>query len=249
MATQVILLERVESLGAMGDVVSVKPGYARNYLLPQKKALRASKQNIAFFEAQRKVLEADNSKKRAEAEKLAKKIEGTKVPLIRQASEGGQLYGSVAARDIAEQLAKETGLSIEKSMVALNQSYKNIGLFDVAIILHPEVRVLVTVNIARSAEEAETQAKTGVALVAGARAAQESLDDAKALEGVLEDSALEAHKEKQAEENQRATEDAEKAEVKAAKRAVKKAKTKADEADETETNAMQVAVETDEDDE
>ena len=104
-ATQVILLERVESLGQMGDVVSVKPGFARNYLLPQKKALRASKENIAFFEAQKKHLQADNDKRKKEAEKVAKKIEGLKVPLIRQASEGGQLFGSVNARDIAAALS------------------------------------------------------------------------------------------------------------------------------------------------
>ncbi len=165
-ATQVILLERVEALGQMGDVVSVKPGFARNYLLPQKKALRASKENIAHFEAQKKHLQADNDKRKKEAEKVAKKIEGMKVPLIRQASEGGQLFGSVNARDIAAALSETSGEAITKTMVYLNQNIKLIGLLPVAINLHPEVKVSVTVNIARTVEEAKIQAETGRALIA-----------------------------------------------------------------------------------
>ena len=167
-STQVILLERVEKLGELGEVVNVKPGYARNYLLPQKKALRASKENVAYFEAQKKSIEADNDKKRKEAEKLAKKIKGVKVPVIRQASEAGQLFGSVASRDIAASLTEETKETISRSMVYLNQNIKTIGLIPVVIILHPEVKVEITLNIARSPEEAEIQAKTGRALIAEA---------------------------------------------------------------------------------
>jgi large subunit ribosomal protein L9 len=165
-ATQVILLERVESLGQMGDVVSVKPGFARNYLLPQKKALRASKENIAFFEAQKKHLQADNDKRKKEAEKVAKKIEGLKVPLIRQASEGGQLFGSVNARDIAAALSEVSGETINKTMVYLNQNIKMIGFLAIDINLHPEVKAQITINIARTPEEAKIQAETGRALIA-----------------------------------------------------------------------------------
>lgn len=169
-ATQVILLERVEKLGKMGDVVSVKPGYARNYLLPQKKALRASKENVAYFEAQKKHLEAENEKLKKAAEKVAKSIEGLKVPLVRQASEGGQLYGSVSARDIAEAVSTASKQAIQRNMVTLNQNIKTIGLFEVSVALHPEVKVPVTVNVARSLEEAKVQDETGRALVAETRA-------------------------------------------------------------------------------
>lgn len=165
MATQVILLERVEKLGAMGDVVSVKPGYARNYLLPEKKALRASKENIAYFEAKKKHLEAENEKSKKEAEKLAAKIEGVKVPLVRQASESGHLYGSVNARDIAEQITEVTKQDVKRSQVQLNQNFKTIGLFPVPVVLHPEVKAEVIVNIARSDEEAKIQSETGRALI------------------------------------------------------------------------------------
>lgn len=164
--TQVILLERVEKLGELGEVVNVKPGFARNYLLPQKKALRASKENIAYFEAQKKSLEAENEKNRKEAEKLAKKLEGIKVSVIRQASEAGQLFGSVASRDIAAAVTAESKESIARSMVYLNQNIKTIGLIPVELVLHPEVKVEVIINIARSPEEAQIQAETGRALVA-----------------------------------------------------------------------------------
>lgn len=165
-STQVILLERVEKLGQMGDLVDVKPGYARNFLLPQKKALRASKENIAYFEAQKKTLEAENEKKRKDAEKTAKKIEGVKAPIIRQASEAGQLFGSVASRDIAVAVSEASGVKVERSMVRLTQNIKTIGLIPVDLYLHPEVKVEVTINIARSTEEAKIQAETGRALVA-----------------------------------------------------------------------------------
>ncbi len=228
--TEVILLERVEKLGAMGDVVSVKPGYARNYLLPQKKALRASKQNVAYFEAQRKHLEGENAKKRGEAEKLAEKLKGIKVPLVRQASEGGQLYGSVTSRDIADAVSATSGLTIARSAVVLNQSFKTIGLFEVPVQLHGEVRVNVIVNIARSQEEAKIQAETGKALVSDARAQEAEEADEAQLAEVLEDSALEAQKAKKVEAAEQAEEDAERAEA-SVKRAAKKAAKKAKEGD------------------
>lgn len=165
MPTEIVLLERVENLGQMGDVVKVKSGYARNFLFPQKKALRASKANMAFFESQKKVMEANNVKKREEAEKLAKKIADLKVVVIRQAAEAGQLYGSVTTRDIADAVAN-AGFQIDRQQVQLNQAFKLIGLFPVSVVLHPEVKVQITLNIARSEEEAKTQEKTGKALIA-----------------------------------------------------------------------------------
>ena len=233
MATQVILLERVESLGQMGDVVSVRPGYDRKYLLPQKKALRASKENIAYFEAQKKHLEAENDKRRAAAEKVAKKLDGLKAPLIRQASESGQLYGSVTSRDIAEQVAKTSGEKVERSMVQMNQNFKSIGLFAVDIMLHPEVKVTVTVNIARSAEEAETQAKTGKALIVdesqAGRGVQESSED-DALAAALETDALEATKEREAAEMAESAEEEAESAAKSKARAEKKKTRKTGEA-------------------
>lgn len=226
MSTQVILLERVEKLGEMGDVVSVKPGYARNFLLPQKKALRASKENVAYFEAKKKHFEAENDKLKKEAEKLAKKLEGLKVPLVRAASESGQLYGSVNSRDISEQVAAESKEAVTRQMVQINQNFKTIGLFPVDVVLHPEVKVEVTINIARSLEEAKIQAETGRALVSDAAEdeapAAEELNE-EALEEVLEEGALEAEKEKAAEEAAKAEEEAKKAEEKAAADAEKAA--------------------------
>jgi large subunit ribosomal protein L9 len=230
MATKLVLLERVENLGSMGDVVTVKPGYARNYLLPQKKALRASKENIAYFEGKKKFLEADNEKRKKEAEKLAKKLEGIKVPLIRQASEGGQLFGSVTARDIAVEVSNESGEKIERQMVQLNQNFKLLGLFPVDIALHPEVKISVTINIARSAEEAKTQAKTGKALIVeeGQAALNAAAAEAAALEKVLEEGALEATKERTAEEQAaadvEAKESAEKSKARAEKKKTRKPK-------------------------
>ncbi|MEM7650516.1 MAG: 50S ribosomal protein L9 [Pseudomonadota bacterium] len=251
MSTQVILLERVEKLGNMGDVVNVKPGYARNYLLPQKKALRASKDNVAYFEAQKKQLEADNEKAKKEAEKQAKKIEGNVVSLIRQASEAGQLFGSVSARDIAEGLSEESGEKIDRTMIKLNQNYKLIGLFPVDVILHPEVKAEVTINIARSDEEAKIQAKTGKALIAEDDQPEEAAptpEDAKAaaeeaLGEVLEEGALEAEKERQAEAEEKAAEDAAKAEEKAAKKAEKDAAKAAAEDAEAEAENAEAASE------
>jgi len=165
MPTEIILLERVENLGAMGDVVNVKPGYARNFLLPLKKALRATKENVAYFESQKKALEANSGKKKEEAEKLSTKIAGQKVVIIRQAAEAGQLFGSVTTRDIAEAITAK-GFKVDRTQVQLNQAFKLIGLFPVSIVLHPEVKVQITLNIARSEEEAVTQEKTGKALIA-----------------------------------------------------------------------------------
>ncbi len=157
---EIILLERVAKLGQIGDVVNVKNGYARNFLLPQKKALRATKANMAVFEAQRKEIEANNLKAKTEAEAVAAKMEGTSVVLIRQAGESGQLFGSVSARDIAAAL-EEAGFKTDKNQVVLDRAIKILGLNDIAVRLHAEVDVVVTVNVARSAEEAEIQAAGG----------------------------------------------------------------------------------------
>lgn len=155
---EVILLERVEKLGQMGQVVKVRPGFARNYLLPQKKALRATKENLAIFEKQRAQLEAANLARRGDAEQVAQKLNGISVVVIRQAGESGQLYGSVTARDIA-QAVTEAGFTIAKGQVTLDKAIKTLGLYPMRVRLHPEVAVQVTVNVAQSAEEAEMQAK------------------------------------------------------------------------------------------
>ena len=154
----VILLERVEKLGAIGDVVKVKDGFARNFLLPNKKALRANAANRKLFEANRSKIEADNADRRVEAEKAAKDVDGKSVQLIRQASNTGQLYGSVSARDIVEALEAE-GAHVTKSQVTLSRPIKNIGVHEVRVVLHPEVDATVKVNVARSPEEADLQAQ------------------------------------------------------------------------------------------
>ena len=154
----VILLERVEKLGAIGDVVTVKDGYARNFLLPRKKALRANEANKKVFEANRARIEADNANRRAEAEVESKTFENATVTLIRQASNVGQLYGSVAVRDLVEALVAD-GHKVNKSQIVLDRPIKAIGLYDVRVALHPEVAVTVKVNVARSPEEAEMQAQ------------------------------------------------------------------------------------------
>lgn len=156
----VILMERIEKLGQMGDVVKVKPGFARNYLLPQKKALRATKENMAFFETQRAQLEADNLERRSEAEAVAEKLDGMSVTLIRQAGDSGQLYGSVTARDVAQSVT-ENGVTVDRRQVVLDKVIKVLGLHPIKVRLHPEVVVTVTANVARSEEEAELQASTG----------------------------------------------------------------------------------------
>ena len=155
---EVILLERVEKLGQIGDIVTVKNGFARNYLLPNKKALRANEANKKVFEANRAKIEEDNATKRTDAEKESKGIDGKAVQLIRQASNTGQLYGSVSARDIVEALEGE-GAKVTKSQIVLNRPIKAIGMHEVKVALHPEVSVTVKVNVARSPEEAELQAQ------------------------------------------------------------------------------------------
>ena len=155
---ELILLQRIEKLGQMGDVVRVKPGYARNFLLPQKKALRANKSNMADFEGQRAQLEATNIRKREEAERLLERMEGLKVVIIRQAGESGSLYGSVSGRDIAD-ACTASGLTTNRSQIILENPIKTLGLTPVRLVLHPEVSLTVTVNVARSVEEAEKQAR------------------------------------------------------------------------------------------
>jgi large subunit ribosomal protein L9 len=155
-AVELILMQRVDKLGQMGDVVRVKPGYARNFLLPQKKAIRANKANLAQFETQRVHLEAQNLKRRDEAERVAERMQGLSVTIIRQAGEAGSLYGSVSSRDIAD-AAAEAGLTVSRNQVVLDQPIKTLGLTTVRVVLHPEVTLPVTVNVARSMEEAEKQ--------------------------------------------------------------------------------------------
>lgn len=150
---EVVLLERVEKLGQMGDVVKVRPGYARNFLLPQRKAMRATKENLEFFQHQRVHLEAINLKRREEAEAVAKKMDGLSIVMVRQAAEGGQLYGSVTARDIAESV-KDAGFVVQRGQVQLNMPIKSLGRYALQVSLHPEVAVSVTVAVARSQEEA-----------------------------------------------------------------------------------------------
>ena len=219
--TQVILLQRVENLGQMGEIVSVKPGFARNYLLPQQKALRANKSNIAYFEGQKKQLEAANLVKKGEAEKLSTKIGNFSVIIIRQAAEGGQLYGSVSTRDIADAM-KAAGVTVDRSQISLNLAFKTIGLFTVPVYLHPEVKITVGVNIARSEEEAKIQAKTGQAASKAAEAAAAAAVEKAAF---LDDNALAAEQAAEA----AAKADADATAEKTAKRATKKAAKKVDE--------------------
>lgn len=154
---EVILLQRVEKLGKMGDVVNVRPGFARNFLLPKKVALRATKENIDHFSKEKEALENLNQKHKKEAETLAKRFEGTTVTLIRQASEGGQLYGSVSARDIAEACQQE---HVTKSNVRIDHPIKTLGIHAVRVQLHPEVYVTISVNVAMSEDEAKAQEQT-----------------------------------------------------------------------------------------
>ena len=187
MPMNVILLERVPKLGQMGDVVKVKPGFARNFLLPQKKALRATKDNITYFESQRKTLEAQNLERREEAQGVSTKMSDLKVVIVRQASEALQLYGSVSSRDIADG-AVAAGVKIERRQIELDRPIKNLGAHKIKVHLHPEVTVDITVVVARSQEEADFLAKGG-RLVAeteraqfeAAQAAQEAAAQAAAL--------------------------------------------------------------------
>ena len=170
----VILMQRVEKLGQMGEQVSVRPGYARNFLLPQGKAIRASKDNLARFEQERVQLEAQNLKRREEAERVAERMDGLMVVLLRQSGEGGNLYGSVTARDIAD-ACKDAGLTLDRAQVRLIEPIKTLGLTTVRVDLHPEVELPVTVNVARTVEEADKQAR-GEDLRAEQEAEEESLE-------------------------------------------------------------------------
>jgi large subunit ribosomal protein L9 len=156
---EIILLERIEKLGAIGDVVTVKDGYARNFLLPNKKALRSNNANKKVFEANRAKIEADNAARRGDAEAAAEGVNGKQIVLIRQSSNAGHLYGSVAVRDVVEALHAEGITNVTKAMVVLERPIKTLGVFDVKVALHPEVAVTITVNVARSPEEAELQAQ------------------------------------------------------------------------------------------
>ncbi len=183
---EVILLERIERLGAMGQTVKVRPGFARNYLLPNKKALRATKANQELFEARRAELEARNAAERAAAETLAAGMEGLTLVVIRQSSEMGQLFGSVTARDVAE-VAAAAGHAIGRLQVQIDTPIKTLGLFKVKVKLHPEVTAMITVNVARSREEAEVQAQKGAALVkAAAEKAEVEAAFGAPVEGVAE---------------------------------------------------------------
>ena len=173
----VILLERIDKLGQMGDVVSVKTGYARNFLLPQKKALRATDANKSYFESKRTELEAINLERRTEAEAVAKKMDGLHVVLVRQAGEGGQLYGSVTARDVADSL-KEEGVKMDRGQVELNATIKQLGQYPVPVKLHPEVSVDITVTVSRSKDQADIDAAAAIA----ADLMEKAEDAAKAVE-------------------------------------------------------------------
>lgn len=174
---QVVLLERIGRLGQMGDVVKVRPGFARNFLLPQGKALRATKENLARFETERAQLEATNLQRKQEAEDVAKKLDGLSFVILRQAGDTGQLYGSVSTRDIAEAVTSG-GFTIERSQVLLDHPIKSLGLHDVRLGLHPEVEIKVAVNVARTEEEAQRQA-------AGENVTQSARDDYAAEQAAL----------------------------------------------------------------
>jgi len=177
---QVVLLERVEKLGAIGDVVTVKPGYARNFLLPQSKALRATKANMERFEREREVIEKLNAERAEKAREEGSHLDGATFVLIRQASESGQLYGSVSTRDIAD-AASTPEFSVTRGMVDLNTAIKTLGLHEVRLVLHADVDVTVTINIARTEDEAERQAQ-GEDVIASAADEDRALAEAQAVE-------------------------------------------------------------------
>lgn len=190
---QIILLERVEKLGVMGDVVTVKPGYARNFLLPRGKALRANKANMAKFEAEKAELVARNDAAKGEALAIAKDLEGVAVSIVRAASEMGQLFGSVNARDIATALA-EAGHNVDRRQIVMDKAIKTLGLIDMRVNLHAEVTVSITLNIARSLEEAETQLASGKAVIASELRDEEDEPEAEAapVEEAAEEATAEA---------------------------------------------------------
>ena len=191
---EVILLERIERLGQMGDVVKVKPGYARNFLLPQKKALRATESNKEYFEGQKAELEAQNLKRRQEAEAVAAKMDGISLIMVRQAGEGGQLYGSVSAKDVADTLGEE-GVKVGRNQVDLNQVIKELGVYTVPVSLHPEVTVDVAITVARSKDEADIEAARATELLEN----EEDALEAEALEQEAEAALEEATEDPSAE--------------------------------------------------
>lgn len=174
---QVILLERIERLGSLGDVVNVKPGFARNFLLPQKKALRANKDNMTYFESKRADLEALNAKHREEAQGIAGKLDGYKLVLVRQAGEGGQLYGSVSARDIADALI-EHKFKVERNQVVLANPIKVLGVTKLPVRLHADVKVMIEVTVARSMEKADLEAAQAASMLERPEDAEKLLSDA-----------------------------------------------------------------------
>ena len=180
----IILLERVEKLGAIGDVVTVKDGYARNFLLPNKKALRANEANRKVFEANRAKIESDNASRRDEAQKASGSVEGKQIVLIRAASQTGQLYGSVSVKDIVDGLVAQDA-KVTKSMIVLERPIKTLGVFSVKVVLHPEVTVNVQVNVARSDDEAELQ-KDGVNVLDQMFEAEQAEIAAEAIEAQVE---------------------------------------------------------------
>ena len=182
---QVILLERVEKLGQMGDEVKVKDGFARNFLLPKKKALRATKANREFFQIQKAQLEARNLEQKKEAEAVGKKLNGKTFVLIRQAGDRGQLYGSVSPRDISDAITAG-GISVGRTQVLVDKAIKTMGIFAVSVVLHPEVRIPISVNVARSEDEAERQARGEDVL---AETAEEEAEAAPVAEALFEEGA------------------------------------------------------------
>lgn len=244
---QIILLEKVDKLGNMGEIVTVKPGYARNFLLPKSKALRATEGNIAYFEKEKAALEKLNGDRRDAASKESKKIDGMKIVMIRQASEGGMLYGSITARDIAEQISAE-GVSVRRGQVKLNQNFKMIGLFSVDVELHPEVVVSVPVNIARSEDEAKTQFETGKPVIVDYNeveaepevAAEDLLEDAAiATKQASEEAEEQTRIEEEAKEAERAAKRQAKAEAEAAAAAEEGAEANADDAETAESESSE----------
>ena len=172
---EVILLERIEKLGQMGDIVRVKPGFARNYLLPQAKALRSNKENLALFESRKAQLEAANLKRREEAEQVSAKMEGLNLVIVRPAAETGQLYGSVTGRDVRDAV-RDAGYDIERRQVVLDQPLKEIGTYGIRIILHPDVSRMINVTVARSVEDAERNAKAAAKAAANSEAAADATE-------------------------------------------------------------------------
>ncbi len=191
---QVILLERIERLGALGDVVNVKPGFARNFLLPKKKALRANKDNVAYFESKRSEIEALNAKNRDAAQGVAAKLDGFKLILVRQAGEGGQLYGSVSARDIADALVEQK-FNVDRTQVALPNAIKVLGMTKIPVRLHADVKVTVEVTVSRSLEKADIDAAQAANLLERAEDAEKLLAAAAPAEGEDADGVDEAEEE------------------------------------------------------